>query len=78
MRPLIALNPDEMETQILPGPLRLPDGEAPTCLKFLLASIQAQPPDVDPYMQVKANFKMLVQSSQKGANPAGSLSGLCK
>ena len=59
------MNPDEMETQVFAGPTVLPDAPPPKQLVPILAAIQLRPPEVNPTMQLKQNFKSMLDSKNK-------------
>ena len=64
-------HPDEMETQIVPGPsCTLPDGPPPAYLAGIMAVIHANPPSVNPQLQLKPALKAMIDASSKNASSA--------
>ena len=62
-------HPDEMETQIVPGPsCTLPDGPPPAYLAGIMAVIHANPPSVNPQLQLKPALKAMIDASSKNAS----------
>ena len=53
------LTPAELDTQVPPG--LLPDVPAPDALKQVVAAIHACPPSIEPKLQLKKNFRSLLQ-----------------
>ena len=59
-------NPDEMDTQIVPGPAcKLPDRPPPVYLAGMMANIHSHPPSVNPQLQLKPSLKAMLEASNK-------------
>ena len=68
-------NPDEMDTQIAPGPTcKLPDRPPPVYLAGMMANIHSHPPSVNPQLQLKPSLKAMLEASNT-KTPKGNAGG---